>query len=107
MVALTLHPLAQCDLEAAANYFEHRGRALAGRFGADVETGFARIQQFPEGWPRHRGNLRRYPLDHFRYGIIYEFHAGECFVYGVGHLQRREGWWEERLHDRPWPTIDP
>jgi toxin ParE1/3/4 len=96
-----LHPAADEELKAAAQWYEDRGAGLGERFLDECVDALLRIEHHPRRFGRARyrtsREIRRKLLDHFPYAIVYEVRAEECVVVAVAHVRRRPGYWRERL----------
>lgn len=98
---MILHPEAQEELSAAALYYEREESGLGDRFVDAIESGFRQIDRSPFTWRRIRGDIRRFLVKTFPYGIVYASIEGEIFVLAVMHLKREPDYWLGRLADLP------
>jgi ParE toxin of type II toxin-antitoxin system, parDE len=85
------------ELLDAAQYYESKQAGLGTEFIDEVDRAFAIIKKAPHRWPRVGKRVRRYRIDRFRYGIIYEVREDYLDVIAVMHLARRQGYWRSRL----------
>lgn len=100
---MILHPEAQEELRAAAIYYEDRRVELGLRFVQAVESGFRQIERSPMTWRCVRGDIRRFLMKIFPFGIVYAPIEGEIFVLAIMHLKREPDYWLGRLGDLPPP----
>jgi len=98
-----LHPEAQEELRAAAIYYEDRRAGLGLRFVEALESGFRRIERSPFTWRCIRGDIRRFLVKTFPYGIVYAPVENDIFVLAIMHFKREPDYWLGRLEDLPAP----
>lgn len=85
------------DLRAAAEFYESRRDGLGTEFVVEVGVGVARILDSPRRWPMVEGDVRKYRLDRFPYGLFYRTpDAGNVVIVAVFDLRRRPGSWKSR-----------
>jgi len=88
---------AQAELEEAQTYYlQHATPGIAAAFVADYENAARRLLQFPEAGTSISMHLRRLPMRHFPYSIIYQATAAAITIRAVSHQRRRPGYWTER-----------
>jgi len=104
MTGLDFHPEADRELIEAAQFYEARRTGLGDQFLDAVESALGQIQRHPLLWRRVRGDLRRYLLRRFPYGIIYHASAEGIFVLVIMHLSREPDYWLGRITDIPRPN---
>ena len=96
-----LHPAADEELTAAAQWYEDRSAGLGERFLDECVGALLAIERHPRRFAKARyrtsREVRRKLLDHFPYAAVYEVRAEECVVLAVAHARRRPGYWRERL----------
>ncbi len=93
MPPIVVHPAADAELKAAAAHYESLQPGLGASFLREVAIGFNQIQNLPSAWAILTGNVRRYLLRRFPYGIVYRVEADRIFVLAVMHLRRRPRYW--------------
>jgi toxin ParE1/3/4 len=98
-----LHPEAQKELRDAAVYYEKQNAGLGFRFIDAVESGFRQIQRSPATWRCLRGDIRRFLVKTFPYGIVYAAVEDEIFVLAIMHLKREPDYWLGRVRELPSP----
>jgi toxin ParE1/3/4 len=104
VTAVRLHPDAEAELRAAAEWYEVRSPGLGFDLVAHVSAAIDAVVEQPSvGTPvrkAERGGLRRALVDRFPYGIIYLVRENEIVIVAVAHLSRRPGYWRSRLKPR-------
>lgn len=103
MPELEFHPAAEREVTEAAEVYETGRAGLGGAFLGEFESALRQIQRHPLMWRRVRGELRRYLLRRFPYGIIYHAAGERIFVVVVMHLSREPDYWLGRIADIPGP----
>ncbi len=66
---LIYHPEAEAELVAAAEFYEARSPGLGDRFLREFDAAIAAILASPGLWPVVEGELRRYTMRRFPFGI--------------------------------------
>jgi plasmid stabilization system protein ParE len=97
MKPVIFHADAEEELRRAAESYESRSEGLGIRFLDDVEQGLAAIAESPLRWPVLSGQIRRYILRPFPYGLLYRELPHQVLVLAVMHLHREPGYWKSRL----------
>ena len=97
MKRVRFHPEATAELSAAARYYEREAAGLGADFLDLVESGYSRVQQFPELGRPFGTRLRRLALPRFPYSLIYRVADESIFIVPVANQYRRPGYWRERL----------
>jgi len=98
-----LHPEALKELQASARFYEMQKAGLGGRFLDAIESGFRQIERSPFLWRSIRGDIRRFLVKTFPYGIVYASANDQIFILAVMHLKREPDYWLGRLSDLPNP----
>jgi hypothetical protein len=91
------HPEAEAELDEAVEYYEQRQEGLGLEFVEEVYATSTRIIQYPNAWSALSKNSRRCLVSRFPYGVIYQIRFHTLRIIAVAHLNRRPGYWEERL----------
>jgi len=92
-----VRPLAEADLEQAANWYDEEQAGLGSRFLSDVDQVFERIWERPQQFPAVSGDIRRALLHTFPYAVYFRETTDETIrVLAVLHLRRRPGLWHLR-----------
>lgn len=97
MKPVAFHPAAENELVEAAEFYESRSAGLGHRLIDHVEQGVLAIAEAPRRWPAFAGEVRRYLLPPFPYGLLYSELSEQILVVAVMHLHRRPGYWKDRL----------
>ena len=100
---MILHPEAEKELLDAAVYYEQESVGLGFRFIDAVESGFRQIQRSPITWRCIRGDIRRFLVKTFPFGIVYAPLENEIFILAIMHLKREPDYWLGRIRDLPTP----
>ena len=99
---LILHPLAEQELEDAADYYESQSLGLADRFYGEVESFAAKILANPLRYSIRIADVRRANLKQFPYHLNYFLHGDAIAIVAVSHHRQRPFYWRGRLRDRAW-----
>jgi plasmid stabilization system protein ParE len=91
-----VRPLAEADLEQAANWYDEEQAGLGSRFLTDVDQVFGRIRTMPLQFPVVSDNMRRALLHAFPYAVYFRATNEALLVVAVLHLRRRPGLWRVR-----------
>jgi plasmid stabilization system protein ParE len=91
-----VRPLAEADLERAANWYDEEQPGLGSRFLSDVDQVFERIRERPQQFPAVSGDIRRALLHTFPYAVYFGETNETIRVLAVLHLRRRPGLWQVR-----------
>jgi plasmid stabilization system protein ParE len=99
---IRLHPEAELEASAAAEWYEAREESLGDAFLEELDRAVALIQESPRLWPawpgvRRSPVVRRCLLPRFPYALAYTFGDREVFVLAVAHLSRRPRYWQSRV----------
>jgi plasmid stabilization system protein ParE len=97
----SFHPSARAELDEAVSYYEDCRAGLGLQFAKEVYSTVHRIMQFPEAWSHLSENTRRCLTNRFPYGIVYEILDDEVVIIAVMQLNRKPGYWQERLDSKP------
>ena len=91
----SLHPDADDELQAAAQWYEDRVAGLGERFLAEAVDALVEIENHPRRFARTKyrtaREVRRRMLPHFPYSMIYEVTAKACIIIAVAHVARKPG----------------
>ena len=91
-----VRPLAEADLEQAANWYDEEQAGLGSRFLSDVDQVFERIRERPQQFPAVSGDIRRALLHTFPYAVYFRETDETIRVLAVLHLRRKRGLWQVR-----------
>ncbi len=88
---MIFHPEAREEFNAAAIYYEEQRAGLGFRFVDAIESGFRQIERSPITWRCIRGNIRRFLVKTFPFGIVYAPIEDEIFVLAIMHSEAGAG----------------
>ena len=91
-----VRPLAEADLEDAAQWYDDERAGLAHRFLSDVDRTFSRILERPLQFPKVSGEVRRALLHTFPYAVYFRASEEIVVVLAVLHLRRNPKVWRRR-----------
>jgi plasmid stabilization system protein ParE len=91
-----VRPLAEADIESAAQWHHGEQPGLAARFHTDIERTFARIRERPLQFPVVVDDVRRALLHSFPYAIYFRTSDEMLSVIAVLHLRRNPKTWVAR-----------
>jgi plasmid stabilization system protein ParE len=92
-----VRPLAEADLENAAQWYDEERPGLAQRFLKDVDRSFVRLRERPLQFPVVAGDVRRALLRTFPYAIYFRVSDEMIVVLAVLHLRRNPKIWRGRV----------
>jgi toxin ParE1/3/4 len=95
-VIVSFNPLAERELNDAAQYYESESQGLGVAFLAEVERCCAAIIEHPQAGRIIRGAVRRRLIARFPYAVLYTLRPGVVRVVAVMNLKRRPGYWVGR-----------
>jgi hypothetical protein len=96
MSNLIFHPDIKNEIEKSYQWYESRAQGLGEDFLNELESAFRIIKEIPDTWPLISKNHRRYLLDRFPFGVIYQKNKNSIYVLAVMHLSRKPGYWLKR-----------
>jgi hypothetical protein len=91
------HPDAEAEFDRTVEYYEQFQQGLGLEFAEEVYATVTRIIQYPDAWSSLSKNSRRCLVSRFPYGVIYQIKSRSLRIIAVAHLNRRPGYWKERL----------
>lgn len=94
---VSLHPLAERELNDAAQYYEMESEGLGAAFLGEVERCCGSIVEHPQAGRTIRGAVRRRLIARFPYAILYTLRPDVVRVVAVMNLKRRPGYWAGRV----------
>lgn len=95
-VPLRFHEAAECELDAAADYYRSVSVGLAVAFASEVERALTLILEHPGVGKQAAPSVRMVVMRGFPYSVVYKVLESETLVLAVGHHRRRPGYWLER-----------
>jgi toxin ParE1/3/4 len=97
MLKLIFHPDIQHEIKENYQWYEFKSQGLGEDFIAELESAFRIIMEIPDTWPVISKNFRRYQLNRFPFGVIYQVKKNEIHIVAVMHLSREPGYWLKRI----------
>lgn len=92
----SFHPEAEKELLEATNYYNECQDKLGIEFAKETYKSIKNILLFPKAWTPLSSNTRRYLINRFPYGIIYQITEKEIFIIALMQLNRKPKYWEDR-----------
>ena len=87
---------AEFELDEAMQWYAAQAPGLDRQFLSEVERAISRISEHPDAWHTLGGQIRRYRLSRFPYGIIYAAEPDGIIVLAIAHLHRKPAYWRRR-----------
>jgi hypothetical protein len=97
MKPLRLHVAAILETEAAVLFYEQRDHALGSEFKMEFEVACQRIVASPRLHSFLQAGCRCCRMHRFPFGIVFREQDDFLELLAVIHLQRKPGYWLERL----------
>jgi toxin ParE1/3/4 len=95
-VNVSFNPLAEQELNDAAQYYELESPGLGAAFLTEVQRCCDGIAEYPEAGHIVLGSIRRRLVRRFPYAILYTTRPGVVRVLAVMNLKRRPAYWVGR-----------
>lgn len=92
----SFHPLADMEMNEAAEYYETREVGLGNAFIDEIERAINSIRQHPESAKIIVKSIRRKILWRFPYNLIYSTNANVIRILAVASQKRRPFYWRDR-----------
>ena len=93
---VSIHELAEFELNDAAVFFETKRNGLGRRFLSAFEAALAHIRKHPEASPVIIKDIRRKVLRGFPYSILYSIKSDRIRILAVTNQRRRPFYWHGR-----------
>jgi plasmid stabilization system protein ParE len=90
---ISFNPLAERELNDAAQYYELERRGLGAAFLSEVEHSCKSITEYPEAAPVIVNAVRRRLLRRFPYALLYSVRPDAIRILAVMNLKRRPAYW--------------
>jgi hypothetical protein len=94
---LKYHPEAAAEILPAIRWYLEKSSTAAIDFFEQLRHAEQMVQQSPEHWGSYLHGTRVYRLNRFPYGLVYQVREGYILVVAVAHLNRKPGYWKDRL----------
>jgi toxin ParE1/3/4 len=95
-VNVSFHPLAERELNDAAQYYESNGAGLGAAFLTEVQRCCDGIVEYPRAGLVMTGSVRRRLIRRFPYALLYRIREDQVRILAVMNLKRRPGYWVGR-----------
>jgi plasmid stabilization system protein ParE len=97
MRKVLFHPFAETEVVDAVQFYERQFPGLGLSLISEIERSLGQIADNPESCPLIGKNVRRKPLWHFPYNLIYAIQQNTVFIVAVAHQRRRPYYWKKRM----------
>lgn len=90
---------AEEEIRSSVRYYEDERPGLGDRLLAEIDAAIALIAAHPaigESVRRVRGKVRRFPLNHFPFLLVYREHPEYLEIVALAHTSRKPGYWRTR-----------
>jgi plasmid stabilization system protein ParE len=91
--AFIVRPLAEADINSAAQWYENERPGLTARFLADLDRTLTQIEERPLQFPAIADGIRRALLHTFPYAVYFRLSTEAVNVLAVLHLRRHPQTW--------------
>lgn len=81
---------------AAGQFYNQQVPGLGDEFADEIESGVQSITGSPLTWRLVEGDVRRYLVRRFPYGIYDTLEPDGIVIWAVKHLHRDPDYWQER-----------
>lgn len=86
------------ELQEARDYYDDCVPGLGEDFLKQVDTAIQQVLTSPEAWRKLSLNCRRYLVQRFPYGVIYQIKADHILVVSIFHLSRKPDSWRKNFN---------
>ena len=93
---VSLHLLAEQELNEAAFYYDQENPGLGSTFLDDVEGTIDRILDHPEAGALVEETVRRRLVPRFPYAVLYSVREDEVRILAIMNQKRRPFYWRDR-----------
>jgi hypothetical protein len=95
----SFHPAARAELIESVAYYQQVRQGLGLEFSREIIRTINRVIMNPFAWSSLSENTRRCLVTRFPFGVIYRVFENKILIVAVTQLNRRPGYWEERVND--------
>jgi len=93
---------AEAEFRYYIQWYEAENTGLGDRLWSEIQAAVSLIAEFPSigeivRYPRPRETVRRVPLRHFPFRLVYREHADHLEVIALAHTSREPEYWLRRL----------
>jgi toxin ParE1/3/4 len=93
---LSIHEIAETEINEAADFYDLESPGLGGVFLDEIQRAFQIIIDFPDAAPLIRGCVRKRIVAKFPYSLVYSTRGNEIRLLAVAHHKRRPFYWRGR-----------
>ncbi len=93
---ITIHELAEAEINEARLYYDLLSPGLGGSFIDEIEKALTQISDFPNAVPLVRGKIRKKIMPSFPYSFLYSVKVDQIRILAVAHHKRRPFYWRTR-----------
>lgn len=93
-------PEADEEFREAARYYESEAPGVGLAFITEVHRAISLVVSHPRSARKVRGSIRKKPLFHFPYSLLYSIESNLILIVAVAHHKRRPTYWRSRLTER-------
>src|SRR4030067_3650061 len=86
MKSVLFHPEAEEEMIASAVFYETRSNGLGHKFLNEIARSLDMISSSSKTWPVFSDDIRRFLLQRFPFGLLYEIHDDYIYNISVMHL---------------------
>ena len=93
---------AEEEFRSYIRWYENESVGLGDRLWSEIQAAIEWISEYPEIGEtvrrvRARGAVRRVPLRHFPFLLVYREHPDHLEIVALAHTSRRPTYWRDRL----------
>jgi len=93
------HPEAVREATEAFHWYAERSEDAADRFWQELRRARQSVTRRPTTWSPYLHGTRCFQLARFPFGLVYIERGERIIGMAVAHLERRPGYWRNRLPD--------
>lgn len=95
--SVLFHPEAEEEMINSGVFYETKSYGLGHKFLNEIAHSLDLIASSPEAWTIFFDDIRRFLLQRFPFGLLYEIHYDYIHIIAVMHLHRKPFYWKSRL----------
>jgi toxin ParE1/3/4 len=95
-MTVQFHPLAERELNDAAQFYEGQATALGARFLNEIDRLLKLLAAYPEVGPFRARPVRTVRARRFPYSLVYQLVGDRLVVLAVAHHRRKPRYWTGR-----------
>jgi plasmid stabilization system protein ParE len=97
MLTLTIHEVAETELNEAADFYDLESPGLGTVFIDEIQRAITHIAQYPEASTLIQDRVRIKHLGRFPYSLMYRVLPNEIRILAIAHQKRRPFYWHTRI----------